>query len=81
MAAGPILDRSALAIDGRDLIETLGVAPGPEVGRILGLLFDRVVDDLSLNERRRLLALATELAATPSDVAGAPSRPPEPPRP
>ena len=74
IAAGPVLDRSALAVHGSDLIDELGVTPGPEVGRILGLLFDRVVDDPSLNDKPRLMAIARELAERPR-VAGGPPNP------
>ena len=84
LAAGPILDRSALAVDGSDLIEELGVSPGPEVGRVLAALFDRVVDDPGLNTRAGLLELARALTARPvrgrmdrADPAE-PSEPPDP---
>jgi tRNA nucleotidyltransferase (CCA-adding enzyme) len=46
-----------LAIDGSDLIR-LGYEPGPELGRALQTLLERVVDDPSLNTRERLLAEA-----------------------
>jgi tRNA nucleotidyltransferase (CCA-adding enzyme) len=61
LAAGPILDRSALAIDGSDLMTELGLAPGPELGKLLNTLFERVVDKPALNERARLLELARSL--------------------
>ena len=38
LRAGPVLDRSALAIDGSDLITELGLAPGPGLGRVLEAL-------------------------------------------
>lgn len=63
VAAGAFLDRSGLAIDGSDLIREAGLRPGPELGRILGQLFERVVDDPSLNDRERLLEVARELSA------------------
>jgi tRNA nucleotidyltransferase (CCA-adding enzyme) len=63
LAMGPILDRSALAIDGRDLIVELGLPPGPQIGRILATLFDRVVENPSLNERAILLRRARQLVA------------------
>ncbi|MES1246824.1 MAG: HD domain-containing protein [Actinomycetota bacterium] len=47
-----------LAIDGSDLIE-LGMAPGPEIGRILHELLREVVEDPSRNERETLLQLAS----------------------
>jgi hypothetical protein len=50
-----------LAITGKDLMQALAQPPGPTIGRILGLLLDRVLDDPSLNTRDRLLALAQEL--------------------
>ena len=43
-----------LAIDGSDLIAA-GFAPGPELGRALDELLERVVEDPSLNTRERLL--------------------------
>ena len=61
LEAGAILDRSALAIDGADLMAELGLASGPRLGTLIGRLFERVVEDPSLNERERLLALAREL--------------------
>ncbi|HET7701842.1 MAG TPA: HD domain-containing protein, partial [Candidatus Limnocylindrales bacterium] len=61
LAAGPILDRSALAIDGADLIDELGMVPGPEVGRVLMALFDRVVENPAMNDRSTLLGLAADL--------------------
>jgi poly(A) polymerase/tRNA nucleotidyltransferase (CCA-adding enzyme) len=62
LAAGPLLDRSALAIDGTDLIDELGLPAGPEIGRILGTLFDRVVEDPALNDHATLLEAAREIA-------------------
>jgi putative nucleotidyltransferase with HDIG domain len=71
LAAGPILDRSALAIDGSDLMAELGLAEGPELGRLLLALFDRVVENPSLNERSQLLEVARVLT-TRSGSAGDP---------
>jgi tRNA nucleotidyltransferase (CCA-adding enzyme) len=53
------LTRSDLAVTGSDL-QALGAA-GPEIGRILAVLLERVLDDPSLNRRDRLLALARDL--------------------
>lgn len=44
-----------LAVDGNDVMRVLGMAPGPEVGRILKELHEMVLDDPSLNQRERLL--------------------------
>jgi tRNA nucleotidyltransferase (CCA-adding enzyme) len=48
-----------LAIDGHDVMEHLGLEPGPEVGRILEALLSRVLDEPHLNDRRTLLSLAS----------------------
>jgi tRNA nucleotidyltransferase (CCA-adding enzyme) len=74
VAAGPILDRSALAIDGADLIRELGLAQGPELGRILGALFERVIEEPGLNEPPTLLLLARDLAVRDGGKEG--ERPP-----
>ena len=63
LAAGPILDRSALAVDGSDLMTELGLPEGPALGRVLAGLFDRVVEDPRLNDRPTLMLLARDLAA------------------
>lgn len=62
LAGGPILDRSALAVDGADLMAELGLGEGPELGRIIDALFERVVEDPLLNERATLLGLARDIA-------------------
>ena len=53
-----------LAIDGNDVMKELGIPPGPEVGRIMAALFERVLDDPDLNSRERLLALLPALVRT-----------------
>jgi len=63
LAAGPVLDRSALAIDGDDLIAELGIAPGPRLGRVLDALLERVIEDTSLNTAPTLLLIARQLVA------------------
>ncbi len=52
-----------LAIDGRDVMRVLGVAPGRQIGELLEKLLDRVLDDPALNTRERLEALLPEVAA------------------
>src|SRR6267143_1646669 len=52
-----------LAIDGNDVMNELGIAPSPEVGRILNELFERVTEDPKLNTRETLLKLAREVDA------------------
>lgn len=56
---GDPLTRSDLAISGSDL-QGMG-ASGPEIGRILATLLDRVLQEPSLNTRERLLAVAREI--------------------
>lgn len=46
-----------LAIDGRDVIDVLGVQEGRRVGEILDGLFRRVLDAPELNTREKLIAL------------------------
>ena len=45
-----------LAISGRDLIAA-GAKPGPEVGQKLRILLEKVIEDPSLNTRKKLLEL------------------------
>ncbi|HEY3353572.1 MAG TPA: HD domain-containing protein [Polyangia bacterium] len=54
---------SDLAIGGADVMQALGVEPGPVIGKVLNRLLERVIDDPSLNTRERLLALVPEVAA------------------
>src|SRR5258708_4637022 len=54
---------SDLAIDGTDVMRELGIPPGPEVGRVIRAVFERVLDDPDLNERERLRALVREIGA------------------
>ena len=50
-----------LAIDGDDVMNELGIASSPEVGRILNELFERVTEDPQLNTREKLLELARQI--------------------
>ena len=56
--AEAVLDLRGLAIDGSDLIDALGMAPGPSLGRMLDALLERVIADPALNDRPTLLLLA-----------------------
>ncbi len=58
LEAEAVLDLRGLAIDGSDLIESLGMAPGPRMGHLLEDLLERVVADPALNDRPTLLLLA-----------------------
>jgi tRNA nucleotidyltransferase (CCA-adding enzyme) len=59
--ADAVLKVTDLAIDGKDVMRILGIAPGREIGVILERLLERVLDDPSLNEREKLEALLPEL--------------------
>ena len=50
-----------LAINGRDLMETLRMAPGPKIGALLDCLLAEVIDDSSKNTRDALLERAQTL--------------------
>src|SRR5437667_5008413 len=61
IAAAAAFSLRDLAVNGNDVMQELRIASGPEVGRILAELFERVLDDPALNTRERLLALAREI--------------------
>jgi len=61
LAAGAAFSAKDLAIDGRVLMQELGMKPGPDLGRILKALLDEVVDDPSKNQRDVLLERARAL--------------------
>jgi len=44
-----------LAVDGDDVMRTLGLPPGPEVGRVLTALLEQVIEQPGLNTRPALL--------------------------
>ncbi len=50
-----------LAIDGHTVMAVLGLSPGPEVGRILSELNEKVLDDPGLNNPRQLVSLLADI--------------------
>ncbi len=58
MAGDKALGLKDLAVDGRDLMERLSLAPGPQVGLILNFLLESVLEDPALNRRETLLEIA-----------------------
>jgi tRNA nucleotidyltransferase (CCA-adding enzyme) len=46
-----------LKVDGQDVMKTLRIKPGPQVGLVLHALLEQVLDDPKLNERAVLLKL------------------------
>jgi tRNA nucleotidyltransferase (CCA-adding enzyme) len=51
------VDLRDLAVDGDDL-RAVGIAPGPQLGKILSKLLERVIENPSLNTYEQLLELA-----------------------
>lgn len=54
------VNKKDLSVNGRDLI-AMGMKPGEEMGVVLDLLFDLVLNDPKLNEREKLLERANKL--------------------
>ncbi|MBQ8518791.1 MAG: CCA tRNA nucleotidyltransferase [Agathobacter sp.] len=54
------VDKKDLSVNGRDLI-AMGMKPGEEIGVVLDLLFDIVINDPNLNQREKLLERANKL--------------------
>ena len=53
-----------MVVNGKDVMELLGVAPGPIIGKVLNSLFEEVIDDTSKNNREYLLAKIKELGSS-----------------
>jgi len=58
LGADRALTVSSLAVNGRDIMERLGLPPGPRVGVILQELLESVLEDPALNEKEKLLEIA-----------------------
>ena len=56
------IEMADLAVDGEDL-RAAGVPAGPQMGRMLKVLLERVIDDPAMNTTAALLAIAKTLAA------------------
>ena len=61
LSDSPALSVKGLAVDGRDVMETLGVPPGPQVGSMLAQLLEEVTDQPEHNDRAWLLARLRQL--------------------
>ncbi len=53
------LNIGSLKVNGKDLIDHLGLKPGPVLGNILKYLLDSVIEDPECNEHKRLLDMAS----------------------
>ena len=56
------VNKKDLSVNGSDLL-AMGMKPGEEIGVVLDLLFDIVLNDPRLNEREKLLERANKLAS------------------
>jgi putative nucleotidyltransferase with HDIG domain len=66
-----------LAVNGHDLQRELGIAAGPEIGRILARLMDAVIEHPARNERATLLALARRSSNDPVTPRTVPDEEPD----
>jgi hypothetical protein len=53
--------RGDLAIDGHRVMQILELKPGPRVGQVLGMLFEKVTDEPGLNREEKLVALLRQM--------------------
>jgi len=60
---------SDLKINGNDVMKTLGIKPGPEIGEILQKLFEEVLEDSSKNNKKYLLNALTSLPTKPAKLS------------
>jgi len=52
-----------LAVDGKNVMEILGLSPGPEVGKALDFLLEKVIDQPELNSEETLKKLLEEFGS------------------
>ena len=64
LGRGDALAAGDLAVTGGDLITELALKPGPQVGKLIAALVDRVIEDPAENTRERLLDFARQRAAS-----------------
>jgi len=57
----PIVNKSTLAINGKDVMNLLGIGPGPIVGKYLNHLEEMVMENPDLNERGILIKFLKEI--------------------
>jgi tRNA nucleotidyltransferase (CCA-adding enzyme) len=64
---GDPMDVGDLVVRGPDIMKALDIKPGPQLGRILQMLRDKVIDDPTLNTREALLREAQTCELETSD--------------
>jgi len=52
-----------IKVNGKDIMETLKIVPGPKVGRILDVLLGEILEDPARNDRDYLISRIGELGA------------------
>lgn len=57
VARGEAFGTKDLAVTGHDVMQHLGIRPGPMIGKVLERLLERVLEEPSLNQRETLLAM------------------------
>lgn len=67
-SSGACLNLKDLKVDGKDLMEELNVPSGPLVGKILGALLEKVIDEDLPNERDALLEYASGMIEDPDKI-------------
>ena len=60
---GEAFSAKDLAVSGHDIVQKLGVRPGPIVGKVLERLVERVLEEPALNERDTLLGMIESCAS------------------
>jgi tRNA nucleotidyltransferase (CCA-adding enzyme) len=62
LSKGSVVTETAdLAIDGREVMQVLGLSPGPEVGKVLNYLLEKITDHPEINNQKGLLDLLGQL--------------------
>jgi tRNA nucleotidyltransferase (CCA-adding enzyme) len=56
-----VTETGDLAIDGREVMQILGLSPGPEVGKVLNYLLEKITDHPELNNQKGLLDLLGQM--------------------
>lgn len=67
LAKGEALSTRDLAVGGRELMQQLGMKPGPKLGLLLDKLLEEVLEEPSRNDAVQLLSRAAELLPTIPD--------------